>query len=159
MQRTFYMNHTQIEKNWFIIDAGDLIVGRLAVEIVKILRGKNKVEHTPHLNCGDNVVVINADQVSFSGRKLSKKVYYRHTGYIGHLKEIRACQIIEGKRPEQVLELSVKRMLGKGPLARRRLGDLYIYSGAEHPHEGQQPKLLDFSKYNAKNSINRSKRV
>jgi large subunit ribosomal protein L13 len=134
-----------------LIDASGLVVGRLATIIATRLRGKHRATYTPHVDCGDNVVVINAEKVVLTGRKLDQKVYHHHTGYPGGVKERKAKFILEGKFPERVIEKAVERMLDEGPLARKQFGNLRVYKGAQHPHEAQKPELLDVAKLNRKN--------
>ena len=141
----------EIEKQWVVIDATNLVVGRLASQIALRLRGKNKPYFTPHVDCGDNVIVINADKVVFTGRKIEQQMYYKHTGYPGGIKERSAKQILEGRFPERVLEAAVKRMMPRGPLGRQQMKNLRVYSGAEHPHEAQQPVTVDLGAQNKKN--------
>jgi len=142
---------TEVEKRWVLIDASGLIVGRLASLVAMRLRGKHKASYTPHVDCGDNVIVVNADKVVLTGRKRDQKVYYHHTGYPGGIKERTAKSLLEGRFPERVVEKAVERMLPRGPLARRQLGNLRVYKGAEHPHEAQQPLRLDIGQMNRKN--------
>lgn len=141
----------EVEKKWVLIDAQGLVVGRLATLIALRLRGKHRPIFTPHVDCGDNVVVINADKVVLTGRKPEKKVYHHHTGYIGGIKERTAKQILSGKFPQRVVEKAVERMLPRGPLGRRQLGNLRVYSGPNHPHEAQQPEMIDIGAMNRKN--------
>ena len=148
---TVSSNASNIEKKWVLIDASGLVVGRLASLIALRLRGKHKASYTPHVDDGDNVVVINAAKAVLTGRKRDKKVYYRHTGFIGGIKERTARSILEGKFPERIVEKAVERMLPEGPLARRQLGNLRVYPGAEHPHAAQQPEPLDIAAMNRKN--------
>jgi large subunit ribosomal protein L13 len=140
-----------VEKKWILIDAQGLVVGRLASLVAMRLKGKHKAIYTPHIDCGDNVVIINADKVVFTGSKREDKVYYRHTGYPGGIKERSPRQILEGKHPERVVELAVERMLARGPLQRQLMRNLRIYKGAAHPHEAQNPQILDVGKLNRKN--------
>ncbi|WEK48902.1 MAG: 50S ribosomal protein L13 [Candidatus Kaistia colombiensis] len=140
-----------VEKKWILIDAEGLVVGRLAVVVANRLRGKHKASFTPHVDDGDNVIVINADKVVFTGAKYTDKRYYWHTGYIGGIKERSPRQIIEGKFPERVLEKAIERMIPEGPLGRRQLKNLRVYAGSEHPHVAQQPEVLDVGALNAKN--------
>ncbi len=142
-----------VEKSWILIDAEGLVVGRVASIIANILRGKTKPSYTPHVDCGDHVVVINADKVKFTGKKLTDKIYYHHTGYIGGIKGIAAGKILEGKFPERVLEKAVERMVPRGPLGRAQMRALHLYNGTEHPHDGQQPKALDVASMNRKNKV------
>jgi large subunit ribosomal protein L13 len=148
---TFSAKPADIEKKWVVIDASGLVVGRLASIIALRLRGKHKPSFTPHMDDGDNVVVINAEKVVFTGRKRDQKNYYHHTGFIGGIKERSAKSIFEGRFPERILEKAVERMLPRGPLGRKQLGNLRVYAGAEHPHEAQKPEALDVGILNRKN--------
>jgi large subunit ribosomal protein L13 len=148
---TYSAKASEIEKKWIVIDAEDVVVGRLASFIANRLRGKHKPTFTPHLDDGDHVIVVNADKVAFTGKKYDDKRYYRHTGYPGGIKETSPKRILEGRFPERVIELAVKRMISRGPLARKQMNNLHIYSGAEHPHEAQQPQKIDFAAANRKN--------
>lgn len=154
--RTYSAKASEIEKKWVLIDAEGLVVGRLAALIAMRLRGKHKPSYTPHMDCGDNVIVINAAKVRLTGNKLKDKVYYWHTGYIGGIKERTAGAIMSGKYPERVVEKAVERMLPRGPLGRKQLSNLRVYPSAEHPHEAQQPQTLDIGALNPKNSNYRS---
>ncbi len=149
--KTFSMKPADVEKKWVVIDAEGLVVGRLASIIALRLRGKHKPGYTPHVDCGDNIVVINAAKVQFTGRKREQKVYYHHTGYIGGIKERSAKSILEGRFPERIVEKAVERMLPRGPLFRKILGNLRVYKGADHPHVAQQPEPLDVGVLNRKN--------
>ena len=149
--KTYSAKPAEIEKKWVTIDAAGLVVGRLASIVAMRLRGKHKASYTPHVDDGDNVIVINAAKVVFTGRKRKKKVYYHHTGYIGGIKERTAKQIMDGRFPERVVELAVQRMLPRGPLGRVQLGNLRVYPGPEHPHEAQKPEPLDVAAMNRKN--------
>ncbi len=148
---TYVAKPDTVEKKWILIDAQGLVVGRLATIIATRLKGKHKATYTPHVDCGDNVVVINADKVVFTGAKREDKVYYRHTGYPGGVKERTPRQILEGKHPERIVEKAVERMLARGPLQRQLMRNLRIYKGAAHPHEAQNPSKLDVAKLNRKN--------
>lgn len=148
---TFSAKPAEIEKKWVLIDAKGLVVGRLASVIAMRLRGKHLPIFTPHVDCGDNVIVINADKVVFTGRKRDQKNYYHHTGYPGGIKERSAKFILEGRFPERVVEKAVERMLPRGPLGRKQLGNLRVYGGAAHPHEAQSPTVLDVGAMNRKN--------
>jgi len=148
---TFSAKPAEIEKKWVMIDATGLIVGRLATIVAKRLRGKHLPIFTPHVDCGDNVIVVNAAKVAFTGRKREKKVYRHHTGHIGGIKERTARWVLEGKFPERVVEKAVERMLPHGPLGRRQFGNLRVYPGPEHPHAAQQPEMLDIAILNRKN--------
>jgi len=150
--KTYSAKTSEIEKKWVLIDAEGLVVGRLASVIAMRLRGKHKASYTPHMDCGDNVVVINAAKVLLTGNKLKNKVYNWHTGYIGGIKYRTAGAFMAGKHPERVLEKAVERMLPRGPLGRKQLSNLRVYPGPEHPHEAQQPAKLDVAKLNPKNS-------
>ena len=141
----------EVEKNWYVIDAEGLVVGRLAAIIANHLRGKHKPSYTPHVDCGDHVIVLNADKVKFTGRKMGEKKYYKHTGYAGGIKETTPEKILEGKFPERVLEKAVERMVPRGPLGRQQMKALHLYAGTEHPHEGQKPETLDVASMNRKN--------
>ena len=149
--KTYSITPAEIEKKWLIIDADGVVLGRMAAEIAKILRGKHKPSFTPHMDCGDNVIVVNAEKVRLTGKKLTDKVYYRHTGYPGGIKSRTAQQILEGKFPENVVLKAVERMLPKGPLGRSQLGNLRVYPGPDHEHEAQQPETLDVAAMNPKN--------
>ena len=148
---SFSAKPAEIEKKWVLIDAKGLVVGRLASIIAMRLRGKHLPTFTPHVDCGDNVIVINADKVVLTGRKRDQKVYYHHTGYPGGIKERTAKFILEGRFPERVVEKAVERMLPRGPLGRKQLGNLRVYGGAAHPHEAQSPTVLDVGAMNRKN--------
>lgn len=149
--RTYSAKPGEIPKNWVLIDAEGLVVGRLATIIATRLKGKHKPAYTPHVDCGDHVVVVNADKVVFTGNKREDKVYYRHTGYPGGIKETTPRRILEGKFPERVIELAVGRMLSRGPLQRKLMRNLKVYSGPVHPHEAQNPQTLDVASLNRKN--------
>ncbi len=153
MKMTVSAKPAEIEKNWLLIDAEGLVVGRLASIIANRLRGKHKPLYTPHVDCGDNVIVINADKVRFTGRKLAQKVYYRHTGYAGGIKEITAAKVLDGRFPERVLEKAVERMVPRGPLGRAQMRSLRIFKGTEHPHVAQNPTVLDVAGMNRKNKV------
>ena len=144
----------EVEKKWVVIDGAGLVVGRLAALVALRLRGKNKPGFTPHVDCGDNVIIINAEKVLLTGRKKEQKVYYHHTGFIGGIKERSAKFILEGRFPERVIEKAVERMLARGPLGRKIMGNLRVYKGATHPHEAQQPVALDVGSLNRKNVRN-----
>ncbi|CUS55572.1 MULTISPECIES: 50S ribosomal protein L13 [unclassified Hyphomonas] len=147
-----YNAPANVEHNWVVIDATDVVVGRLASYVAKRLRGKHRADFTPHIDTGDHVVIINADKVKFTGRKMTDKVYYRHTGYPGGIKSTTPEKILNGRFPERALELAVKRMMPKeSPLARKQFSKLHVYGGAEHPHEAQKPDTVDFKAMNRKN--------
>jgi len=143
----------EVEKNWHLIDADGLVVGRLAVIIANILRGKHKPSFTPHVDCGDHVVVINAEKVRLTGNKLKQKTYYKHTGYAGGIKSITAGKVLEGRFPERVLEKAVERMIPRGPLGRQQMRNLRLYAGTEHPHAAQNPNVIDIASMNRKNKV------
>lgn len=149
--QTFSAKPAEVEKKWVLIDAKGLVVGRLATLVAMRLRGKHLPTFTPHVDCGDNVIIINASKVVLTGRKRDQKMYYNHTGYIGGIKERSAKSILEGRFPERVVEKAVERMLPRGPLGRKQLGNLRVYAGAEHPHEAQQPQVIDIAVMNRKN--------
>ena len=149
---TVSLKPADVEKKWILIDAQDAVVGRLASFIAMRLRGKHRPDYTPHVDCGDYVVIINADKVKLTGRKLEQKTYYWHTGHPGGIKERTAGNILAGKFPERVLEKAVERMLPKeSPLARRQMTHLRLYNSAEHPHEAQNPETIVFTALNSKN--------
>jgi len=147
---TDFIKKSEIKNNWVLIDAENLIVGRLAAYISKVLRGKNKSQYTPHMDNGDFVIVTNIEKIKFTGKKFSDKKYYRHTGYPGGIKSTTPSILIKTK-PERILKLAVKRMLPGGPLAKKQLSKLKIYKGINHPHEVQNPTVINFSKINSKN--------
>ncbi len=149
--KTFSAKPAEIEKKWVTIDATGLVVGRLASIVAMRLRGKHKASYTPHVDDGDNVIVVNAAKVVFTGRKREQKVYYHHTGYIGGIKERTVKQIMAGRFPERIVEKAVERMLPRGPLGRVQLGNLRVYAGPGHPHEAQKPEPLDVAAMNRKN--------
>ena len=149
---TYSAKPAEVEKKWILIDAEGLVVGRLASLIAMRLRGKHKPTFTPHVDCGDHVIVVNADKVHFTGNKLADKVYYWHTGHPGGIKERTAGKILGGRHPERIIEKAVQRMLPRGPLARKQLTHLRIFAGAAHEHEAQQPVALDVKSLNRKNA-------
>jgi large subunit ribosomal protein L13 len=148
---TYSAKAADIEKKWVLIDAKGLVVGRLASLVALRLRGKHKPTFTPHVDDGDNVIIINAEKIVLTGRKREQKVYHHHTGYIGGIKERTAKFILDGRFPERVVEKAVERMLPRGPLFRQIMGNLRVYKGAEHPHTAQQPEALDVGALNSKN--------
>ncbi len=150
---TPFAKKKEIKKDWYVIDAENAIVGRLAAYISKVLRGKNKSSFNPHIDNGDFVIVTNIDKLRFSGKKFKDKKYYRHTGYPGGIKETTPLLLKEKNKSEQILKLAVKRMLPGGPLAKKQLTKLKIYSGKDHPHEIQKPKSILFEKLNKRNVI------
>jgi large subunit ribosomal protein L13 len=149
--KTYSAKPAEVDKKWVMIDGRGLVVGRLASIIALRLRGKHKPTYTPHVDCGDNVIVVNAEKVVLTGKKLQKKVYYNHTGFIGGIKERSAKSIMEGRFPERILEKAVERMLPRGPLGRMQLGNLRVYKGPDHPHAAQTPEPLDVGAMNRKN--------
>ena len=149
---TYSAKPAEVEKKWVLIDAQGLVVGRHATLVAMRLRGKHKPTFTPHVDCGDNVIIVNAEKVVLTGRKREKKVYHHHTGFIGGIKDRTAKYILESKYPERVVEKAVERMLPRGPLGRRQLGNLRVYKGPAHPHEAQQPETLNVAAMNRKNT-------
>ena len=150
--KTFSATPADIEHKWFVIDADGLVLGRLASIIANRLRGKHKAIYTPHMDCGDHVIVINADKIVLTGNKRRDKTYYRHTGYPGGIKSTTADKILTGAHPQRVVEKAVERMVPRGPLGRQVMRKLKVYAGAEHPHEAQQPEVLDVAAMNSKNT-------
>ena len=140
---SFMANPDKIERKWYVVDAEGQTLGRLAAEVAKVLRGKNKPEFTPHIDTGDNVIVINAEKIKVTGKKLDQKVYYRHSEYVGGMKETTLREML-AKKPEKVVELAVKGMLPKGPLGNQMYTKLYVYAGPEHKHAAQKPEVLTF---------------
>ena len=155
--KTYSAKASEIEKKWVLIDATGLVVGRLASIIAMRLRGKHKPTYTPHMDCGDTIIVINARKVVLTGQKLQKKIYYHHTGYIGGIKERSAGAIMAGKFPERIVEKAVERMVPRGPLGRQQMSNLRVYPDAVHPHEAQQPETLDVAAMNPKNTQYKTK--
>jgi large subunit ribosomal protein L13 len=149
--KTYFAKPGELDKKWVLIDAQGLVVGRLASLIAMRLKGKHRATYTPHVDTGDNVIVINAEKVVFTGAKTDDKLYYRHTGYPGGIKQRTPRQLYNGKFPERILQLAVGRMLKRGPLQRKLMRNLKIYKGGAHPHEAQQPELLDVKSLNRKN--------
>ena len=150
-QHTYSAKPQEIQHDWIIIDAEDLVLGRLSAIVATRLRGKHKVNYTPHVDCGDNIIIINAEKIKLTGNKREKKIYYWHTGYPGGIKSRTAEKILDGNHPERVIEKAVTRMIPKGPLGRKVLKKLHIYSGTTHPHEARKPVALDVAKLNEKN--------
>lgn len=149
--KTFSQKPAEVTKKWVLIDATDLVVGRLATLVAMRLRGKHKPTFTPHVDDGDNVVIINASKAVLTGKKYTDKKYYWHTGHPGGIKERTARDILEGRFPERIVEKAVERMIPRGPLGRRQMKNLRVYAGAEHPHEAQKPEILDVGALNTKN--------
>ncbi len=152
--KTYSAKPSEVEAKWLVIDADGVVLGRLASEVAKIIRGKHKPMYTPHIDCGDHVVIINAEKVHLTGRKRENKVYYWHTGHPGGIKGRTAAKILDGAHPERVIEKAVERMVPRGPLGRDQMRKLRVYAGAEHPHEAQQPAVFDFASRNPKNKRN-----
>ncbi len=150
---TYSLKQKDIKKKWYLLDATGLVLGRLAVKISQILRGKHKSSYTPHLDCGDNVVVINAEKVRLTGNKSKKKIYYKHTGYPGGLKETKFQDIISGKTPDFIIRKAVERMMSANALSKKQLGNLRIFKGNNHSLEAQKPEVLDFASLNRKNFV------
>ena len=153
MKTTKSAKPAEVEKKWILIDAKGLVVGRLATIVAMRLRGKHKPTFTPHVDDGDNVIIVNAEKIVLTGRKRENKVYRHHTGYIGGIKERTARSILEGRFPERVLEKAVERMIPRGPLGRDQMRALHLYNGTEHPHAGQSPAPLDVASMNRKNKV------
>ncbi len=152
--KTYSAKPSDIEKKWWVIDAQDIILGRLASQVAILLRGKHKPTFTPHMDCGDNVVIINADKVHLSGNKANPKdgkFYYRHTGFPGGLKETTAGKVLQGKYPERVVKMAIKRMVSRNKMGTKQMGNLHVYSGGEHPHTAQKPETFDIASKNTKN--------
>ena len=149
--RTYSAKPSEIEKKWWVVDAEGVVLGRLAAVIASYLRGKHKPSFTPHMDCGDNIIVINAQKVKLTGNKRTAKTYYWHTGYPGGIKSRTADKILDGAHPERVVNKAVERMITRGPLGRKQMSNLRVYSGPKHPHDAQQPEVLDVASMNAKN--------
>ena len=145
IKQTSSLRKEDVDKKWILIDAAGIVLGRLASKVSMILRGKHKPSFTPHADCGDHVIIINAEKVKFTGKKLDDKIYYWHTGHPGGIKSRTARQIIEGKFPDRVIRMAVKRMIPKGPLGSVQLSNMKVYAGSNHPHEAQAPELLNIS--------------
>ncbi len=151
MKTTLSLKPAEVSKGWTLIDADGLVLGRLASIIAQRLRGKHKPQFTPHVDCGDNVVVVNAEKVRVTGNKADQSIFYKHTGYPGGIKGRSIRQRLESNHPERVIEKAVERMITRGPLQRQQMRHLHIYAGRAHPHDGQQPQALDVAAMNAKN--------
>ena len=151
--KTFSLKKEKIQKKWILIDANSAVLGRLAVISANILRGKNKPEYTPNQDCGDNLIIINSDKVHLTGKKEKDKIYYKHTGHPGGLKETNPTKIKEKNKSTDIIQLAIKRMIPRGPLGRLQLSNCKIFSGSEHSHQAQKPILIDISKFNNKNIL------
>jgi large subunit ribosomal protein L13 len=149
--KTFSLRHQDLKKQWILIDAEGVILGRLAAEVSKILRGKHRPNYTPSVDCGDHVIIINGEKVRMTGNKATDSIFYYHTGYPGGIKERTRDKMLKGKNPGFVIEKAVQRMMPRGPLGRRQLGHLKVYKGTEHPHTAQNPTVLDLAARNPKN--------
>lgn len=153
MKTTKFLKTAEVEKKWIIVDAENIVVGRLASFIAMRLRGKHDVNYTPHIDHGDNVIVINAEKVALTGKKRSDKIYYRHSGYVGGLKEVTAEKLLDGRFPERVMKKAVQRMLPKeSPLSRQQFSNLRVYAGTNHPHSAQNPEVIDFASMHPRNT-------
>ncbi|NHN87148.1 50S ribosomal protein L13 [Acetobacter conturbans] len=152
MKTTRSLKPAEVTKNWILIDAEGLVLGRLATLIATRLRGKHKPQFTPHVDCGDHVVVVNAEKVKLTGNKVDQKLFHYHTGYAGGIKQRTITQRLTGKHPGDVVEKAVERMITRGPLQRAQMRNLHVYAGTEHPHDGQQPVKLDVAAMNRKNT-------
>ncbi len=150
--KTYSAKPGEVERRWWLIDASDAVLGRLAVIAAMRLRGKHKPTYTPHIDCGDHVVVVNAEKVALTGRKRTDKIYYWHTGWPGGIKSRTADKILDGKHPERVVLKAIERMLPKGKMGRAQMRKLKVYAGSEHPHEAQQPETIDLAALNSKNT-------
>lgn len=148
---TYTAKPSEIERKWYVVDAQGVVLGRLSAEISKILRGKHKPMYSTNLDCGDYVVVINADKVKLTGKKLTDKKYFRHTGWVGGIKETTAGKILDGRFPERVIIKAVERMISRNPMGRQQMTKLKVYAGSEHPHTAQSPEVLDIASMNPKN--------
>ena len=149
--KTYIARPSDIVRKWYLVDATDIVLGRLAVILANYVRGKHKSYFTPSIDCGDNVVVVNAKKIKLTGNKYKGHLHYRHTGYPGGIKSRSYEDVLEGKIPQEVVQLAVKRMVPKGPLGRQQLKKLYVYPGEKHPHDGQNPEILDLASMNKKN--------
>ena len=151
--KTFSLKREQINKHWILIDATDAILGRLAVISANILRGKNKTIYTPNQDCGDNLIIINSDKIALTGKKASDKIYYKHTGYPGGIKETNSIKMKEKNKSTDIIKLAIKRMIPSGPLGKKQLSNCKIYPGSTHSHDSQKPIILDINKLNPKNTL------
>ena len=148
---TYSAKQSEVVRGWFLIDAEEVVLGRLASIVSLRLRGKHKTTYTPHIDCGDNIIVVNADKVKLTGNKRADKTYYWHTGYPGGIKSRTAGKILEGRHPERVVIKAVERMISRNPLGRQQMRKLHVYAGTEHPHDAQKPEVLDIAAMNPKN--------
>ncbi len=148
---TYATKASDIERKWYVVDAEDVVLGRLSAEVSKLLRGKHKPSYSPNLDCGDYVIVINADKVKLTGKKLTDKKYFKHTGWIGGIKETTPAKILAGRFPERVIIKAVERMIARNPLGRQQMTKLKVYAGSEHPHTAQNPEVFDIAAKNEKN--------
>ncbi len=148
---TYATKASDIERKWYVVDAEDVVLGRLSAEVSKLLRGKHKPSYSPNLDCGDYVIVINADKVKLTGKKLTDKKYFKHTGWIGGIKETTPAKILAGRFPERVIIKAVERMITRNPLGRQQMTKLKVYAGSEHPHTAQNPEVFDIAAKNEKN--------
>ena len=151
--KTFSLKKSDIKKKWVLIDAKNAVLGRLAVISANILRGKNKPEYTPNQDCGDNLIIINSDKIHLKGKKASNKIYYRHTGFPGGIKQTTPNKMIEKNKSDEIIKLAIKRMIPSGPLGRKQLSNCKIFRDSNHKHEAQNPKTIDISTLNRKNTI------
>jgi len=149
--KTYSAKPSEVEHKWFVVDAEDLVLGRMASVVALRLRGKHKPMYTPHIDCGDNIIIVNAEKVRLTGNKRQDKVYHRHSGYPGGIKSTTADQVLSGKHPERVVIKAIERMISRNPLGRQQMRKLHVYAGPEHPHAGQQPEALDVAAMNSKN--------
>lgn len=159
MKSTLSLKPAEVKRNWLLIDAEGLVLGRLAALIAQRLRGKHKPQFTPHVDCGDNIIVINAEKIHLTGNKVGQKLFHYHTGYPGGIKERTITQRLEGKNPGEVVVKAVERMITRGPLQRQQMRHLYVYAGSEHPHAGQNPEKLDVAAMNRKNSLTKNEKT
>ncbi|GBQ52599.1 50S ribosomal protein L13 [Komagataeibacter sucrofermentans] len=157
MKTTLSLKPAEVTRGWTLIDAEGLVLGRLAAIVAQRLRGKHKPQFTPHVDCGDNIVIINAEKVRLTGNKVDQKLFHYHTGYPGGIKERTITQRLTGKNPGHVVRKAIERMITRGPLQRAQMKHLYVYAGAEHPHDGQKPQVLDVASLNRKNAVNTQK--
>ncbi|CAK7192977.1 50S ribosomal protein L13 [Commensalibacter sp. Nvir] len=153
MKTTISLKPAEVSKKWILIDAKDIVLGRLAALIATRLRGKHKPQYTPHVDCGDNIIVVNAEKIALTGKKIEQKLFHYHTNYPGGIKTRTITQRLTGKNPDHIVYKAVERMITRGPLQRKQMKNLYIYAGEAHPHEGQQPITLDVAALNRKNSV------